>query len=234
MTSFQPVGITPEQLSRFARLKSCEQCDISNGNMLRCSGCSYFIYYCSATCQKAHWPKHKADCKMLKRELDISDVHERAVYELRSAKSIVEARVALTTMISSLSARPHDSPPSIAQSKFLATGAFHAVVPMLRNHIDDADFIYTGLRFLFAMIHGSHDLFQSFTDKLSMLGGGELVVDILRVHLNCRFGLQYFVFSDSYQQEIISQKSTNDHQQSTSSGESRRGASFSGNSTILQ
>ena len=35
---------------------------------MRCSLCA--LAYCSIACQKAHWPKHKADCRKWKEELD--------------------------------------------------------------------------------------------------------------------------------------------------------------------
>jgi hypothetical protein len=31
--------------------------------LLRCSACSIAPRYCSVECQKAAWPKHKAECK---------------------------------------------------------------------------------------------------------------------------------------------------------------------------
>lgn len=34
----------------------------ADGTLMQCSRCKS-IKYCSGACQKAHWPKHKADCK---------------------------------------------------------------------------------------------------------------------------------------------------------------------------
>jgi hypothetical protein len=47
-----------------ASLKACAMCvkPLSSGLPARCSGCKA-AYYCSAACQKKHWPEHKTLCK---------------------------------------------------------------------------------------------------------------------------------------------------------------------------
>jgi tetratricopeptide (TPR) repeat protein len=48
--------------------RDCIECDASCGKtnpQKRCSRCQ-FVYYCSAECQKRHWPEHKSDCKTAK------------------------------------------------------------------------------------------------------------------------------------------------------------------------
>ena len=41
--------------------RHCARCDKELMEALKCSRCGAF--YCSAACQKAHWPEHKAACK---------------------------------------------------------------------------------------------------------------------------------------------------------------------------
>ena len=41
---------------------------VERKKMLCCTGCRKMTYYCSADCQKAHWPVHKKECKRWARE----------------------------------------------------------------------------------------------------------------------------------------------------------------------
>lgn len=39
----------------------CGHCD-SRGHLKHCNGC-FKIFYCSKTCQQAHWHEHKINCR---------------------------------------------------------------------------------------------------------------------------------------------------------------------------
>lgn len=41
--------------------KMCKVCQVVNAKLRHCGGCNS-VYYCSKTCQKTHWPSHKAFC----------------------------------------------------------------------------------------------------------------------------------------------------------------------------
>ena len=45
---------------------SCSLCSKKRYTMLRCKGCN-LIYYCSSSCQKNDWNKHRAICKLKKK-----------------------------------------------------------------------------------------------------------------------------------------------------------------------
>lgn len=42
--------------------RRCAVCRKRDGSLQRCGNC-HSTYYCSVTCQKAHWPEHKAICR---------------------------------------------------------------------------------------------------------------------------------------------------------------------------
>src|SRR4051812_42628445 len=48
----------------------CSKCNATADNLLTCSKCCR-MKYCNATCQKTHWPDHKADCKELVQSIDL-------------------------------------------------------------------------------------------------------------------------------------------------------------------
>lgn len=43
------------------KVSVCAQCGDAN-NLKTCGACGV-VFYCSSTCQKAHWKGHKSDCK---------------------------------------------------------------------------------------------------------------------------------------------------------------------------
>jgi MYND finger len=59
-----------EQATRFqpnvSALTMCQYCQKVTSATKTCSGC-LFSMYCSKECQKADWPKHKAQCKKSQR-----------------------------------------------------------------------------------------------------------------------------------------------------------------------
>jgi len=48
-----------------AASRICAGCGLGILEALKCSRCGAF--YCSASCQTAHWPEHKAACKAARR-----------------------------------------------------------------------------------------------------------------------------------------------------------------------
>lgn len=65
----------PTKRSRGKRRLACDQCGKSreDGVQLQmCSGCGTAkggAVYCGRECQRRHWPKHKAECIKMQREL---------------------------------------------------------------------------------------------------------------------------------------------------------------------
>ena len=54
-------GDRPGPVKDKKRISVCAQCGDAN-NLKVCGACSA-IFYCSGTCQKAHWKSHKCECK---------------------------------------------------------------------------------------------------------------------------------------------------------------------------
>ena len=61
LRSMNPARLVPEE----GLARRCARCDEELMEALLCSRCGAF--YCSAACQKAHWPEHKAACKAARR-----------------------------------------------------------------------------------------------------------------------------------------------------------------------
>lgn len=48
----------------------CQKHSENNQRLKRCTGC-LFMHYCSADCQRQHWPSHKVECKKFTKQLEI-------------------------------------------------------------------------------------------------------------------------------------------------------------------
>jgi len=62
-----PLAVSKEDYE-FAQLKKCGKCNRGEeflGDFKLCGGCRY-VRYCTAECQKAHWPTHKVLCKQMR------------------------------------------------------------------------------------------------------------------------------------------------------------------------
>lgn len=46
---------------QFVQLRLCNNCEKVDSELKVCSRCRK-AFYCDATCQKAHYPKHKVEC----------------------------------------------------------------------------------------------------------------------------------------------------------------------------
>ena len=53
----------------------CAACDKGGEGLKACNGCK-MVKYCNASCQRAHWPKHKKECK--KRA---AEIHDEALFK---------------------------------------------------------------------------------------------------------------------------------------------------------
>lgn len=57
-----PIACNDDEEVDSVLYRRCAVCRKRDGSLQRCGKC-HSIYYCSATCQKAHWPEHKAICR---------------------------------------------------------------------------------------------------------------------------------------------------------------------------
>jgi hypothetical protein len=57
------VGAHAEQTAYLEAKTHCTNPDCSGAGLKKCTGCKQ-ARYCGSKCQLAHWPAHKADCKL--------------------------------------------------------------------------------------------------------------------------------------------------------------------------
>ena len=158
---------------------------------------------------------HKIDCKMLKKELDLTDESQLAIHKLRSAtetdKSAISAFKAIYELIKLRESSEHlGDLDSFIDRNLSENGVIHASVAILRLYIDSS------MRTIKEGVLTLHRLSRSEAcrDKLNMLYGGKLMVDILRAHPTHRIIVYYAC-------GIINNLLVNDNQQENVNNQNR-------------
>ena len=65
---------------------TCAHCDTTSEKMQRCSRC-HFAHYCNTTCQRAHWPQHKLQCKTREEDKETVIIEKSAMKSFSSSSN---------------------------------------------------------------------------------------------------------------------------------------------------